>query len=239
MGRLSTLSDWRTWCPVIFKILKGPKPVAATLTQPRSQPIARSTAPTCIVTEETQTDEDDELTEIDIEAFQENANLLTRKTEPHKPERVRELLRLVTIGEDLSTEEQQEVQQLISPFADIFALSVSKVKVADNAVHHLKIPPDATFSMKVHQKPLTPLQRRYLYASIDTMLEAGIIKACKPEEVKCISATTLAQKAHQGRTVHSPTYSGGIRRKMVDSGGFWRTLVDSKIQKNSENDGVT
>ena len=165
--------------------------------QLRSQP--RSTAPICIVTEETLPDEDEELTEIDIETFQENTNLLTRGTEPHKPERVQELLRLVTIGDDLSTEERQEVRQLISSFADIFALSVSEVKVADDAVHHLEIPPNATFSMKVHQKPLTPPQRRYLYASIDTMLEAGVIEACKPEEVKCISATTLAQKAHQGK----------------------------------------
>ena len=53
--------------------------------------------------------------------------------------------------------------------------------------------------MKVHQKPLAPPQRRYLYASIDTMLQAGVIKACKPEEVKCVSATTLAQKTHQGK----------------------------------------
>ena len=96
-------------------------------------------------------------------------------------------------------EEQQKVCQLISSFADIFALSVSEVKVANNAVHHLDIPPDATFSMKVHQKPLTPPQRHYLYASIDTMLQAGVIKACKLEEVKCVSATTLAQKMHQGK----------------------------------------
>lgn len=31
------------------------------------------------------------------------------------------------------------------------------------------------------------------------MLEAGVIEACKPEDVKCISPTTLAQKVHQGK----------------------------------------
>ena len=31
------------------------------------------------------------------------------------------------------------------------------------------------------------------------MLQAGVIEACKPEDVKYISATTLAQKAHQGK----------------------------------------
>lgn len=120
-------------------------------------------------------------------------------TEPRKPERVQELLRLITIGDDLSTEERGKVEELICSFADIFALSVSEVKVANNAVHRLDIPTDATFSMKVHQKPLTPPQRRYLHTSIDTMLEAGVIEACRPEDVKCISPTTLAQKTHQGK----------------------------------------
>jgi hypothetical protein len=30
------------------------------------------------------------------------------------------------------------------------------------------------------------------------LLKAGVIDACKPEEVKCISSTILAQKTHQG-----------------------------------------
>ena len=120
-------------------------------------------------------------------------------TEPFKTERVQEILRLITIGNNLSARERQEVQGLVSSFADIFALSVSEVGIVENAVHHLDIPTDTTFSLKVHQKPLTPPQRRYLYESIDTMLEAGVIEACKPEDVKCVSATTLAQKTHQGK----------------------------------------
>ena len=165
-----------------------------THTQPQQKPAA----PICVVTEETQ-QEDENLAEIDVEALKKNTDIYTRMTHPQKPERVQELLRLVTIGDDLSTEERQKVCQLITSFADIFALSVSEVKAAENAVHHLDIPPDTSFPMKVHQKPLTPPQRRYLYESIDTMLEAGVIEACKPEDVKCISATTLAQKAHQGK----------------------------------------
>jgi hypothetical protein len=123
-----------------------------------------------------------------VDALKTNTNLFTRMTEPHKPERVEELLRLVTIGDDLSLDEKQTVRKLISDFADIFALSVSEVKTVEDAIHHLDIPPDATFSLKVNQKPLTPPQRRYLYESIDTMLEAGVIEACNPEDVKCISA---------------------------------------------------
>ena len=155
--------------------------------------------PICIVTETAQTGEDEHLAEVNVEALKDNISLFTRMTEPHKPERVQELLRLINIGDDLSTTEREEVQRLISSFADIFALSVSEVKVVEDAIHHLDIPPDTSFALKVHQKPLTPPQRSYLYASIDTMLEAGVIEACKPEDVKCVSATTLAQKAHQGK----------------------------------------
>ena len=54
------------------------------------------------------------------------------------------------------------------------------------------------FSTKVNQKPLTPPQKKYLYDSIDTMLNAGIIEQCSPDQVKCVSPTTLAQKAHAG-----------------------------------------
>ena len=155
--------------------------------------------PIHIVTSEDQTEEERETAEIEVEALQGDKNLFTRMTDPGKPERVQEILRLITIGDDLSTEEHQEVEDLVHSFADIFALSVNEVKVVDNVVHRLDIPPMAKFTMKVHQKPLTPPQRRYSHKNIDAMLEAGVIKACKPEDVKCISPTTLAQKTHQGK----------------------------------------
>jgi transposase InsO family protein len=158
-----------------------------------------TTSHICVVTDETQPHEDEEPAEVDVDALKNDTHLFTRMTKPHKPERVQELLRLVTIGDDVNPEERQAVRQLISDFADIFALSVSEVKTVEDAIHHLDIPPDAAFSLKVHQKPLTPPQRCYLYDSIDKMLEAGVIEACKPEDVKCISATTLAQKTHQGK----------------------------------------
>ena len=170
----------------------------ACITRHLHQSIPKS--PICTITDEAQPRElEEEVSEINVGAFQGNNKLFTRMTDPFKPERVQEILRLVTIGDDLSAEERQEVQNLIRSFADIFALSVSEVRIVENAVHHLDIPTDTKFSLKVHQKPLTPPQRRYLYESIDTMLEAGVIEACKPEDIKCISATTLAQKTHQGK----------------------------------------
>ena len=68
----------------------------------------------------------------------------------------------------------------------------------DGAVHQLNIEPDAKFSTKVHQKPLSPPQCQYLHEKLQAMLDADIIEPCKPGQVKCVSPTTLAQKAHQG-----------------------------------------
>ena len=136
---------------------------------------------------------------MNVETLQNNVNLFTRKTDPFKPERVAEILHLVTIGNDLEEDQKTKVRDLISSFADIFALSVHEVHEVEGVVHQIDIPPGSTFSKKVQQKPLTPPQRQYLYKSIDTMLEAGIIETCAPEEVKCVSPTTLAQKTYQGK----------------------------------------
>ena len=104
----------------------------------------------------------------------------------------------VKIGPDLSDEECKKVQKFLADWADIFALSVSEVKHVKNATHHLDIDPGTTFSTKVNQKPLTPPQRKYLYDSVDAMLKAGIIEQVTPDQVKCASPTTLAQKTHTG-----------------------------------------
>ena len=86
---------------------------------------------------------------------------------------------------------------LISEFADVFALSVSEVKQVEGTVHQLNIEPDAKFSTKVHQKPLTPPQQRYLHEKLQAIWDADIIEPCEPGQVKCVSPTTSAQKTHQ------------------------------------------
>ena len=142
------------------------------------------------------------VTEIDVDTLKCDNNLYTRFTEPRKKERVDEILRQVQIGPDLTEEERTRVLEFIKEWADVFALSVSEVKQVDNAVHHLDIPPETKFSTKIGQKPLTPPQRKYLYESIDTMLKADIIEQCLPDQVKCVSPTTLAQKVHSSPGLH-------------------------------------
>ncbi|KAF6751358.1 hypothetical protein DFP72DRAFT_1137928 [Ephemerocybe angulata] len=121
-----------------------------------------------------------------------------RRTDLFSPARVEEVLRNVTIGDDLTFRQREEVRDLIREFADCFALSVGEVLPVEGAVHKFNIPDDAKFSRKVHQRPLSPPQRQYLNTKIDEMLAAGIIEACEPGEVKCASPTTMAQKAHEG-----------------------------------------
>ena len=168
----------------------------------RRRPNQQEPTPIGILTEDQQqVDDEDTAAEVDVETLQSNADLFTRKTEPFKPdsEQMAEILCLVTIGDDLDEDQKTKVRNLISSFTDVFALSVHEVHQVEGAVHQIDIPPGSTFSKKVQQKPLTPPQRQYLYKNIDTMLEADIIEPCAPENVKCVSPTTLAQKTHQGK----------------------------------------
>ncbi|KAJ3925333.1 MAG: hypothetical protein NXY57DRAFT_967998 [Lentinula lateritia] len=116
-----------------------------------------------------------------------------------RPERVREILHKVKIGPELSNDQRLRVERLLSEYADCFALSVGEVRPVKDAVHRLNIPEGATFPKKVRQKSLTPPQREYLHTKIDELLEAGVIERCNPEDVKCVSPLTLAQKVHEGK----------------------------------------
>jgi transposase InsO family protein len=124
-------------------------------------------------------------------------SLFTRATDPHNPRRVAEVLKHVSIGSDLSDVQRDKVRDLISEFADCFALSVREVLPIPGAEHRIHIPPDATFPKKIpHQRQLTEAQRAYLSDAVDELLAADIIESIRPEDVKCASPITLAQKVH-------------------------------------------
>lgn len=123
-------------------------------------------------------------------------NVFTRHLDPFKPERVAEVMRSITIGEDLSEEQRQQVRALCEEFADTFALAVSEVYPVTFKTFKLTFPEGTTFSTKVNQRPLTPPQREYLYERLNELEAAGIIRRIAPEDVKAASPTVLAQKAH-------------------------------------------
>ena len=148
------------------------------------------------MTVEDDTQRDDEALQLEVEA-EGDKSIFTRINDPFKPEQVVEILRLVKIGPDLTEDERMQVTEMISKFADCFALSVREVIAIPGAEHRINIPLDAVFPTKVpHQKPLTDNQCTYLNNAINELIAADIIEMIHPEDVKCCSPITLAQKTH-------------------------------------------
>ena len=68
-----------------------------------------------------------------------------------------------------------KVQDLISEFADCFALSMSEVMPVNGAEHRQDIPRDKKFKTKINQRPQSPPQKEFFNGVIDIMLVVGII----------------------------------------------------------------
>ncbi|KAJ7654195.1 hypothetical protein B0H17DRAFT_1214460 [Mycena rosella] len=131
----------------------------------------------------------------------EDTSVFTRLTDPHNSKRVAAVLEAVTIGPDLTIEQRSTVENFISEFADCYALSMKEVIPIPGAEHTMNIPANTTFNTKVHQRPTAPAQKEWYNGVINEMLSAGIITGIDVKDVKCVSPTTLAQKAHQnGKT---------------------------------------
>ncbi|KAG1823104.1 hypothetical protein EV424DRAFT_1266963, partial [Suillus variegatus] len=115
---------------------------------------------------------------------------------PFYPPRVKAIANAVCFGAHLDQEQLQKAQALVIEFADVFALSIREVKPVDFTKFHLQIPQDAIFSRKVHQRPLTQPQRKYLFPVLDDMRRAGITRFIPADEVKAVASTVLVQKTH-------------------------------------------
>ena len=124
--------------------------------------------------------------------------LLTRKTDPHNPARVKAILDEITLGPDLTPAQRESIRALISEFAECFALSMSEVTTVEGASLRLDIPRDKQFRTKINQRPQSPPQKEFFNEVINKMLEADIIRPIAHQDVKCCAATTLAKKAHEG-----------------------------------------
>lgn len=130
-------------------------------------------------------------------------NIFTRLTThgPFYPPRVETIVNAVRYGAHLNEEQLQKSRELVAEFADVFALSIREVKPVDFIKFHLQIPQDATFSKRVHQRPLTKPQREYLFPVLDDMRRAGITRFIPSDEVKAVASTVLVQKAHSGTSL--------------------------------------
>ena len=125
--------------------------------------------------------------------------LCTQKTYPFKKEHVDAVIEVIHVGDDLSPKEAMVVRHLIEEYTDCFTLSMNEVHLVPGAVHKIDIPEGKTFNTKVHQHPLTPSQCTYFNTILDPMLEASVVVPIVVDKGKCVSPTTLEQKAHQGR----------------------------------------
>ena len=131
--------------------------------------------------------------------------ILTRKSDPRNPARVKAILSEVTLGQDLTPAQRESIRLLISEYATCFALSMSEVTAVEGASLRLDIPRDKQFRTKINQRPQSPPQKEFFYNVISKMLAADIIRPIAHQDVKCCAATTLAKKAHEGegRTLDS------------------------------------
>ncbi|KAJ7142842.1 hypothetical protein C8R44DRAFT_602993, partial [Mycena epipterygia] len=141
-------------------------------------------------------DTEDEGVEQPIVGLGGDPSVFTRRTEPHSARRVEAILAAVAIGPDLSEEQRTRVREFIAEFADCYALSMKEVMPIPGAEHTMNIPEGQTFTTKPHQRSTTPAQKEWYNGVIDEMLDTGIIAPMDPKDVKCVSPTTLAQKAH-------------------------------------------
>jgi hypothetical protein len=96
----------------------------------------------------------DELGDLQPEVEVGDHSLFTRATEPHNPQHVAGILKHVSIRSDLSDDQWERVCNLLTEFADCFALSVREVLPIPGAEHHIHIPPDAMF-LKENSIPKT------------------------------------------------------------------------------------
>ena len=144
--------------------------------------------------------------------------LLTRKTAPHNPARVEAILAEITIGQDLTPAQREQVRETIAEFAECFALSMSEVTAVEGAAHHLDIPKDKQFRTKINQRPQSPPQKEFFNGVIDKMLEAGIIRPIDHHDVKCCGATTLAKKTHEGGGSTLNMLKHHVNEECVDAG---------------------
>ena len=149
---------------------------------------------------------------------QEPQSVLTRKTDPWKPEHVERILRKVTLRWGITETEHDTAWTTITEFADCFALSIKEVNAIPGAVHKLNIPEGTTFRTKIPPRSYNPDQRAFMEVKIDEMLEAGVIRKIHPRDVWCVAQTVLAQKTHKGEGLTLDELKHCVNNQCIEHG---------------------
>jgi hypothetical protein len=121
-------------------------------------------------------------------------NTSPRITNLFEDNRVEEILQKIAIGTDLTMEQRDEVKALIREYADVFALSLSEVKVVDWYKHHLNVDPSVKLPRKTAQHPVTEAQKDWFFSILDEMENAHVIQRVPEDFIKALSSTNLQPK---------------------------------------------
>ncbi|KAG9123419.1 hypothetical protein FRC07_014963 [Ceratobasidium sp. 392] len=117
-----------------------------------------------------------------------------RTSEPFKLSRVAEILRKVKIGSELGVDQRERVENLVSEFADVFALTLSEVLPVDITQMKLDIPEDAAFPKRVGQRKFSEPQKLALYDMLDDLEAAKIIERVTQDQVAAVSPINMVPK---------------------------------------------
>ncbi|KAG1830078.1 hypothetical protein DFJ58DRAFT_737075 [Suillus subalutaceus] len=136
-----------------------------------------------LITQEASENEEEQLLgEIpELEPAMNDPSIYTRQTDPFNPARVKEVLRQIKFGDNLSVEEREELERFITKNADCFALALKEVIPIPGVLLNLNVPENAIFNLRMHQCPLTPEQSKFYNERANDMLAAGIIEQAPPE----------------------------------------------------------
>ena len=125
-------------------------------------------------------------------------SIFTRRMDPFAKLRVEYIIQNVKVGNDLTAREKEEVVELLTEYADVFACALSKVLLIPGAQVELNILEDTTFRTSVHQRPMNPPQRKFMHKWVDQMIEGDLIKSADIPRIKHVAPTVLTQKIHDG-----------------------------------------
>ena len=146
------------------------------------------------------------------------STVLTRESDPHKPERTRRIIQEVVIGPDITDDQRRIIHELLKEYADCFALSIKEVNAIPGAVHKLSIPEGTSFRTKIPPRSYNPDQRAFVDTKVNEMLEAGIIRPIHPSEVRFVAQTVLAQKTHDGQGLSIETLKHKVNEQCLKYG---------------------
>jgi len=127
-------------------------------------------------------------------AIDHGVNDSTRMSDPFAVERTEEIIKKIELGTDLTNDQREQIKSLVREYADVFALSLSEVRVVDWYKHHLDVDPSIKLPTRTSQRPITESQKDWFFSILDEMEDAHVIQKVPGSFIKALSSTNLAPK---------------------------------------------